>query len=51
MDNSTSKEMRVVLPGASAPVTLPRGWWITAVSWKNQTPGQMVPDVYLPRKK
>jgi hypothetical protein len=24
-------------------------WWIIAVSWKNQTPGQMVPQKYMPR--
>jgi len=26
-------------------------WWIIAVTWKNQTPGQMVPPQYFPRKK
>jgi hypothetical protein len=26
-------------------------WWIIAVTWKNQTPGQMVPSRYLPRGK
>jgi hypothetical protein len=26
-------------------------WWIIAVSWKNQSPGQMVPAEYLPRKR
>jgi hypothetical protein len=26
-------------------------WWIIAVTWKNQTPGQLVPAKYMPRKK
>lgn len=26
-------------------------WWIIAVTWKNQTPGQMVPEQYFPHKK
>jgi hypothetical protein len=26
-------------------------WWIIAVSWKNQTPGQNVPAKYMPRAK
>jgi hypothetical protein len=26
-------------------------WWIIAVSWKNQSPGQLVPGKYMPRKK
>jgi hypothetical protein len=26
-------------------------WWIIAVTWKNQSPGQMVPERYFPHKK
>ena len=26
-------------------------WWIIATTWKNQSPGQLVPAKYMPRKK